>query len=527
MDACLTEPTPAAQSSAVPARPSVVPWVRFALIATVAVGIAWRLVRYLAGFPIWGDEAMLLLNILERDYIGLTHQLRFAQVAPLLFLWLEKTALLAFGASEWSVHLFPFLGGLAALLFFWLACRSAFSPTIAGFAVAILAVSYYPVRHSAEVKPYAFDLLYACVYLWLTLGHLREPSAQRWLFGLVAVAPIAVFSSYPSAFVGGAVSLVLLPTFFKGTWSQRTLFIAFNMGLCGSFVIHYALVGQDGIDPADAERTREFLRNYWRDAFPPDAVYEWPLWLVRVFTGNMLAYPFGANHGGSTITFLLASLGAAAIWRNGQRSVFAMCLLPFALNLVAAMMHKYPFGDSARITLHLAPFICILMAHGIAHVLDWIRNPVWHERCQIGFYALLFVCGSVGLVRDVLKPYKTVHDREVRRLVNELHAQVGAHEPVILCHARDEEVIAEFAWYMRTQSWRLNWQSSDGLDSERSAWLVLCRNQEPSIADVLTHLGSGWQQWTVARSDVRYVPPENTVMPPMYCRWVHVIRAGR
>ena len=35
---------------------------------------------------------MLLLNVLERDYAGLTEHLRYAQVAPLLFLWGEATA---------------------------------------------------------------------------------------------------------------------------------------------------------------------------------------------------------------------------------------------------------------------------------------------------------------------------------------------------------------------------------------------------------------------------------------------------
>src|ERR1017187_4401120 len=124
MDACVLEPTPAEKNSRGPAsKNSPLRWVRMALLAAITIGVAWRLVRYLAGFPIWGDEAMLLLNILERDYAGLTQHLRLGQVAPLFFLWLEKTALLALGASEWSLHLVPFLAGLAALWIFWRTCR--------------------------------------------------------------------------------------------------------------------------------------------------------------------------------------------------------------------------------------------------------------------------------------------------------------------------------------------------------------------------------------------------------------------
>lgn len=526
MDACLTETAPVEKSTPRNHLPSS-RWVGYALIATIGVGLVWRLVRYLGGFPIWGDEAMLLLNILERDYTGLTHHLRFAQVAPLFFLWLEKTALIAFGSSEWSVHLFPLLAGLASILIFWRMCRAAFSPTSAGFAVAILAVSYYPVRHSSEVKPYAFDLLYAAVFAWMTLGHLRNPLSSRWLIGLVAVAPVAVFSSYPSVFVGGAVSLVLLSRMGQASWLQRTLYVLFNIALCGSFLVHYGLVGQEPMDVAEAQRAREFLREYWKEAFPPDSLLAWPFWLVKVFTGNMLAYPIGANRGGSTITFLLVVLGSFKLWRDGSRTVLAMCWLPFALNLVAAMLYKYPFGDSARITLHLAPFICTLMAHGIAQTLDGIRSPEWRTHCQLGVYVLLLTCGSVGVVRDVFKPYKTEHDRDVRQLVRDLRQQVAAGEPVLLCHSRDDEVLAEFLWYVRTQTPSADWLSASTISPRAQAcWLVMCSNQELSVADVTAQLGSHATGWTVAQSDVRLAPPENVKMPPMYCRKVHIVRAG-
>lgn len=503
-------------------------WVGFTFVATVAVGVAWRLVRYAAGFPIWGDEAMLLLNVLDRDYAGLTQHLRFNQVAPLLFLWLEKTALVVLGSSEWSVHLFPFLAGLIGLFIFWHACRATFSPTVAGLAIAILAVSYYPVRHSAEVKPYAFDLLCSIGYLALTLGHIRNPHSWRWLLGFVLLAPVAVFSSYPSAFVGGAVSLVLLPRMWQASWTHRSLYVLFNMALCGSFVLHYTLVGHAPRDVTDAQRTAEFLRDYWKDAFPPDSLLAWPLWLVKAFTGNMLAYPIGANKGGSTLTFVLVVLGSIALWRGKRRSLLALCWLPFALNLFAAILHKYPFGDSARITLHLAPFICILMAHGIALVLDRIRSQAWRPRFEFVGYLLLFACGAAGVVRDVIKPYKTEHDRDIRLLVRDLRSQVGDGESVLLCHVRDEELLAEFLWYVRTRTWSSDWLAAAPIPATtQSCWLVLCGNEESNSVDVLAHLGPEALEWTVVESGGRCVPPENSKEPPMYCRWVRLVRAAR
>ena len=56
----------------------------------ICVGVAIRIVRLVMPSPIWGDEAMLALNFLDRDYAGLTRFLDNGQVAPVLFLWAER-----------------------------------------------------------------------------------------------------------------------------------------------------------------------------------------------------------------------------------------------------------------------------------------------------------------------------------------------------------------------------------------------------------------------------------------------------
>jgi hypothetical protein len=492
-------------------------WIRWAVVATIAAGVAWRLVRYLGQFPIWGDEAMLLLNIFERDYAGLTGYLRFAQVAPLLFLWQEKTALLVFGTAEWSVHLFPFGAGIGAFLIFWRTCHTSFPPMVAGLAAAVLAVSYYPVRHACEVKPYAFDLLYSALYAWITLVCLRSPGQLRWLIALVAVTPIAVFSSYPSVFVAGAASIVLLTQMRSASWAQRGWFGLFNVVLLASFVAHYGIVAHQQIDTEEAQRAREFLRTYWHDAFPPDDLLVWPLWLLNVHTGNMLAYPIGANHGGSTLTFLLVLVGSVTLWRSGQHSLLALCWTPFGLNFIAALFNKYPFGASARITLHLAPFICILMAHGAVQALDWIRAPLWRSRLHLALYVLLLGCAWVGIVRDLVAPFKTEHDRDVRRLVRDITRDMGPDETVVLCHQHNKDVLAEFLWYLYSESVPLRWQSVDVGPSVSSYWLLQCSNEQIEPAAPM----AGWK---TGQSQTRRVPPENNKMPPMYCRWTHMVR---
>ena len=92
-------------------------WQRWTL-ALLVVGVGQRLGRYLLCFPIWGDEAFLCLNLMDRDYPGLAGRLRFDQVAPLLFLWGEKAVYQTLGGAELALRLLPLLAGLSSLLLF-------------------------------------------------------------------------------------------------------------------------------------------------------------------------------------------------------------------------------------------------------------------------------------------------------------------------------------------------------------------------------------------------------------------------
>ena len=85
----------------------------------VAVGLAWRLVRYLADWPLWGDEAFLAVSVMTRDFLGLTKPLEYHQIAPVGFLWIELAVIRLLGASEWALRLVPFLAGVGSLLLFW------------------------------------------------------------------------------------------------------------------------------------------------------------------------------------------------------------------------------------------------------------------------------------------------------------------------------------------------------------------------------------------------------------------------
>jgi hypothetical protein len=430
---------------------------RLALVLILALGLLARLVRWAADFPIWGDEGFVACNFLTRDLRRLLQPLEFGMVAPVGWLvpsfWLSKLL----GPEPWVLRLPALAAGSAALLLFAPFARRVLGRTAGVAAAALFAASYYLVRHSAEVKPYAFDLLFGLLITaraWRLIrpadssGRVRssesdlppadtDPPARAtdehgtspprsrpvnrrsaWV-AFTVLAAGAVWCSYPAAFVAAGALLVLGGVVV----SERRRNAAFNWLLScaivgASFVAMYALVGRH------QQWTEERIADarHWDDHFlPVERPWIWPWWLLRELTGNMLAYPNGGPRFGSSATFLLAAAGAASLWRAGRRRevlLFASPLLPM---LVASALRRYPFGGSARITLHLAVPVCLLAARGLVSVL-W----AWKRRDAAGDESIararraargmkLFALGmalwcAATIAADLVHPYKSKGD---------------------------------------------------------------------------------------------------------------------
>ena len=190
-------------------------WIVPATLAFVALGILTRLVRYLVDYPIWHDEAFLAVNFWDRDYADLLRPLDYGQVAPWLFLVVERTAVIWLGYSEMVLRLIPAVCGMLSVLVFYHVSGRLLHGQARLLAVAVFAVSFYPIRHGAEIKPYASDLLAALVLLALAIEWLRDRDASRWWWLMTGAAPFLVALSYPVVFVAGGVSLALARPVFQ------------------------------------------------------------------------------------------------------------------------------------------------------------------------------------------------------------------------------------------------------------------------------------------------------------------------
>ncbi|MCE9607092.1 MAG: glycosyltransferase family 39 protein [Planctomycetia bacterium] len=374
----------------------------------VALGLAARITRYLLCFPLWDDECFLMVNLIDRGYGELMQPLDFHQVAPLLYLWLERTMIDWFGYNEYAMRFPALVSGIATLLLFRHIAKRLLSGVALLTAVAIFSVAYPCIRYSAEAKPYGTDLLFGLLLMAGAIEWRLKPEQSRWGWFLAALAPLAIGMSYPAAFVAGGLGLWLIPMLWRtrsvGGWSA---WFAFNAATCLAFLGFFLLT-------VGSQSTAElpFMTEFWKESFPPlSEPWKLPFWFINVHVGSWLSYPLGGKRGGSILTFTWVVVAVVMWYRTRRRDLVGLCLLPLGLNMIAAALHRYPYGGHPKLVHYSAGPICLMAGYGLAVCVAWCARrqasllPVFRLAA-----ATLALIGTGEVAYDVLHPAKTLSD---------------------------------------------------------------------------------------------------------------------
>jgi hypothetical protein len=436
-----------------------------------AIGVLLRIGRYALNYPLWGDEACLAANLIDRDFADLWKPLNFGQICPPPFLAIELAISRGLGFHEWVLRLFPLLCAVTSVpLFGWTAGKALKGLPLL-LAVAVFSVSLHPLRHAAEVKPYASDLLAALVLLALALAWLesRESKWPLWCLGIAA--PLAVAISHPAIFVAGAVGLALLgPVWRTSRWSIRIPFGLFTVGSLAMFAAMFVLS-----TGAQDEWTIRGLRDYWKGSFPPlDDLPGLLRWFLRIHTGTLFAYPGGGQNGRSAGTFLLVVIATIWLWRAGRKTVVTLVLAPFGLALLAATLRRYPYGGEARQMQFVAPAICLLAGLGAGLVLERIGRPKRRVVVVVVAVMTLLIDPILALARDAARPYRYAQDHEAREMARRFWAGASS-EAELACLHRDFGIAGRRNGSMRLATYLCNQRmySSTWRDPGQLDWAAI------------------------------------------------------
>lgn len=340
-----------------------------ALVVVVTLGALARLLQYLAGSSLSGDESFLALNLVSRSYGELFNQLDYNQVAPQLLLVVEKLGIDVFGRSEGAVRLVPFVAGVAALALFPALARRVLPSVAVLPAVALVAFSDPLVAWTVTNKQYAVDVLATIVVLYATARYADRVTEPRVTVGLAALGALAVWLSFASAFVlAGAGAGLLLQQLRMPRRVPVLPLVSIGLAWAVSFALSYVSV-QSGVTRLQHSLEAEpgvFLANDGAGAGGGALAGT-----VRYVLG-IPVLGVGDRDVAELVVLLalaFAVVGAVAFLRGSP--VHAMILLaPITAALVAAAVGAYPLLP--RAALWSLPILALLVARGIVAAYGYV-----------------------------------------------------------------------------------------------------------------------------------------------------------
>ena len=332
--------------------------------ALIAIGIGLRVVRFAVRRSLWGDEAKLALNIVNRTYPELLQVLDYDQVAPVGFLWLEKAITQILGPTEVALRLVPLLAGIATLFLAYRLSRRVLTPLAMPIALGFVALSSRLIYYSAEVKPYAVDV--ALTLAVLAYGTFPPKLTPAQALRVALLGAIAIWFSYPAVLVLAGVGLLNLGQAALAWWRNQTVRWGLMLLAMAPWAISFAGVYVLSVSGSASDDT---LLGSWsnRRGFPatlPDL--DWLFYALKRMFVKPLEFPEPLfNH----LAIAAWLLGGVAYFRQRRPFALALLLSPLAMSLVAAYLYRYPFYS--RLIVFLVPPMVMIMAEGIAALLRW------------------------------------------------------------------------------------------------------------------------------------------------------------
>lgn len=450
------------------------------MVALVIFGIALRLLRYALDLPMWMDESLLGVNILDRPFSRLAQPMQYVQIAPIGFLYAERAMYQCFGMSEFAMRLLPTLAGIAGLILFAFWTRRILDPLAAIVATGVLAISDLAIRHAVEFKPYGFDLLMAIVLMMLASQYLLQ-RRRRWLILLIPLTPVALIMSLPAIFVAAGVFVTLLLSSRRIIWTDRLLIAIYGLLTASVFLLLFHRVIGTQFHGAGGEQL-----PLW--SWPPYQPIAFLRWFIHSHADNFFGYPLDVSYPWAGVSFALFCFGAVQLLRNRCGMIAALLLLPFLMNFAAAMLRLYPYADSPRVGQHLAPAICLLIGVGIAELIRICCRTVAARRSVLALLLIgALILGISGPLAIIFRPTSALRaDRAARRYVRELLARIPSDATIAVLQPPDESAVI-VRWYLHEWPGNIVWNAhvSELLrETFKPIWFISTVPNAESEADI-------------------------------------------
>lgn len=342
--------------------PSFVLTAMFCLI--IFIGVFLSVYQYLFNRSLWLDEASLALNIINKSYFELLKPLDFSQVAPILFLQIEKIFSELIPNSEFGLRLFPLISFLTSIpLFYLLSNKMVKNKVIALISTSIFSISLSLLKYSSEVKQYSVDVLFTIIILYCSLT--LQLNKNKSLFIYAIIGSIAVWLSNVAIILLFVTGVYLL--YFEGYKNKNYKIIFPFIFWTISFYFYYYLFIHN-------HPSKEVMMHYWENSFLPfnpfsENFYNFLFLACQNIYDNVL----GFDHFWP-IPFLISLSSIGFLFVHRKYTILYFCLSPIILHLLLSSFKLYPF--SGRLILYILPLIILLFSIGLYYLFEFINRII-------------------------------------------------------------------------------------------------------------------------------------------------------
>lgn len=323
--------------------------------AIICIGTILRLRQYLANRSLWGDEASLALNIVNRTWAGLTLPLDYNQGAPVLFLFIEKSLITVMGNRDYILRLFPFISGLLALYLIHRFTRE-YIGNAGMFAVLLLAISAPMISYSSELKQYSCDAAVGLALVYFASRCVSKGAQKRDFFIMGVVGALAIWVSHPSVFFLAGIGLTLV---LQKAVDKTHAPMGWIIGMGTSWAVSFGLLYFVSLQYLTSD---DYLLEYWSKAFAPMPPWNNLGWYFRTCYSLLFISFFRTDWILAVIFLLLVGMGVLSFYMRDWKLALILTF-PFFAVMAASALQKYPLKD--RFMLFLVPLVFILATEGL------------------------------------------------------------------------------------------------------------------------------------------------------------------
>jgi hypothetical protein len=325
------------------------------------VGLLLATIQLTLNRSLWLDEAYLALNIIQKSSSELLVPMFYGQVAPILYLQIEKLISSVLPNSELGLRLFPFVSYTISLFFFNKIVHIFFKNTHTRiFCLSVFVFSTTLIYYASEVKQYMSDVMTLLVSYYFTIK-VYENEKNKYAC-VTAIGIVSIFLSNIAPIVLFTQGIYLLHEHWRNKKSNIKSLLTMGFVWAFSFAGYYFTFLHN--HPA-----KSFMLIYWsfNRAFMPlnpfdiafyKAVFERMMTIFTAFFGFL----------GTSILPILFLTGGIVLLKSKKVSLIILIFLPILLHWILSGFKMYPFEN--RLVLYLCPLLICAQAFGFEYIVS-------------------------------------------------------------------------------------------------------------------------------------------------------------